>query len=709
MSSALTFDAHGFVLGMNGRALFENRAPMSVDVVSADGGASITVEGAYQSVSRNGSEIVCTGVLTSAAGSEFAFTDSYRTLPGDAGFEMSRNVEVRNASALEAGFNSRFLIAASAPSTTSDADFFMPGVLYKQNDTVPPTAIASNLADRTILVREDRLPLPITMLRLKQSGDTLSMFHIGGDPTTFTGEDGLNRIIDGRLGFGSMGLVNAGHLAAAFMFPGTEGERTYTYGGSEHGGRWAYRSHPVSKGFAQRYNLVIRLTHTAGFAPAVRETWAAAYALQNPPVIPANIQQVYRNEMDLLSAYVTHYDGTISVPFAVNVPDGTVRDTSSQMGFVGQALPAAALLVHDGLVRNNPDEVARGSEVIDFWMKNAPSSSGVIRTWYDVHSPAGNVTWRGYPTFLRVVSDGMEGVLQAYGDLKKRGGRDRLDWLAFCESYGNWLVDHQASDGSWPRSYLADGAVDSAYKTNTDHPVPFLVDLYFATGKATYRDAALKAGEYCWPTVHQSYSYVGGTPDNPNVTDKEGGMMALAAFLSLYDMTADKRWLAASEQAAWYSQTWVYCWNVPIPEDDSAAVFPKNRTTVGMSLIATGHSGADSYMAAAPFLFYRLYLITGDMHLHDFAVMLLHDTKQILDTDGSLGYKYPALQTEALSLPPLRGHGTHVWLPWLTVTQTLPLVNLYETFGNVDIREIDKMPKADVLAMNKRYGKRHGF
>ena len=73
-----------------------------------------------------------------------------------------------------------------------------------------------------------------------------------------------------------------------------------------------------------------------------------------------------------------------------------------------------------------------------------------------------------------------------------------------------------------------------------------------------------RAGEFCLHSVHESYAYVGGTPDNPNVMDKEAGMMVLDAFLSLFDLTRDPRWLTAATQTARYSETWVYCWDIPV-------------------------------------------------------------------------------------------------------------------------------------------------
>ena len=187
-------------------------------------------------------------------------------------------------------------------------------------------------------------------------------------------------------------------------------------------------------------------------------------------------------------------------------------------------------------------------------------------------------------------------------------GQDWPEWLAFCRRYGDWLVQAQNPDGSFSREYGFDGqAIDRSTDT-TDQPIRFLCDLFLATGDARYKQTALRAGEFCLRSVHDAYAYVGGTPDNPNVMDKEAGMMALDAFLSLHDLTADPRWLAAAVQAADYSETWVYCWNIPVPDGDPKVIFPKNRTTVGLSLIAAGHSGADTYMAAAPVFVLSLVL-----------------------------------------------------------------------------------------------------
>ena len=687
-------------------AAFRQTAPLAVEVVDGQGTAA-WLTGGYQSVTVSGDLRIGVGRLGSPHHTEFQVTDTYRPLPKLGAFTLTRTVSVMVAGPNDAGFSSRFSLSPETPAAMADCDFFAPGVWYKENAHVPPKALASHLGDQTFLFREDRLPLPLMMQRDKRSGATLTLAHLGGIPTTFVGENGLERLIDARLGFGSLGILNTDRPSPVFQFPGTEGQRTYIHGSSAEGNRWAYRSHPVQAGFSHHYRLLIQIGQTPGFPAAVRRAWRAVYTLQDPPVIKANLTKVFQDGIGLLAAYCRAYNGVPSVPFAATVPDGKVVDTSSQMGFVGQALPAAFLLLQSSLETHNANAAARACAVVDLWTRYSLTPAGIPRTWYDIH-PDGTYTWRDYPTFLRVASDGADGALQAWNVMQQQG-QDWPEWLAFCRRYGDWLVQAQNPDGSFSREYGFDGqAIDRSTDT-TDQPIRFLCDLFLATGDARYKQTALRAGEFCLRSVHDAYAYVGGTPDNPNVMDKEAGMMALDAFLSLHDLTADPRWLAAAVQAADYSETWVYCWNIPVPDGDPKVIFPKNRTTVGLSLIAAGHSGADTYMAAAPFLFYRLFLLTSDSHYRDMARLLLHDTKQMLDWDGTLGYAFPGLQTEALGLASPRGHGVTHWLPWLTVAQLEPILRLHQVFGSDDIDEIEKMPLPERVRRNRQFSKTHGF
>ncbi len=679
----------GIALSVSGTPAARQAMPAAIEVVGADGAATWLAAG-YDEALPKGDTVECRSTLRTTRGSAFEVRDTYRALPKQAAFTVARRVTVAQSADGDAAFSSRFAVEPLGQG--ADADYLMPGVLYQRNQHVPPTALASHLDDRAILVREDRLALPLVMQRAR-GGLTVTMAHLNANGGTIARDDGLARLADDRLQYGSLGILNEGPPSLAFQFPGTEGERTYVYGGSREGGRWALRSHPIRTGVAHSYTLLLKAGRTPDYPSAVQDAWRTVYALYAPAAPKCNLAAVYRESLRVLAAYLRRYDGAISMPFTVTVPEGVAKDTSSQMGFVGEALPAAALLLRDPKAAANSGITERAAELVDFWARECLTPSGLPRTWYDVR-PGGKVTWRGYPTYLRVACDGMLGALEAW-QAAKRAGSDHPEWLAFCRRYGDWLVANQAADGSLPRAVAADGRVAEPDKGSTVQAIPFLAALYRATGSEAYRRAALKAGEFARSTVDQAYTYIGGTPDNPNVTDKEAGLTALAAFLALADIDEKGRWIGPATRAAEFAETWLYAWNVPMPAGDPAVIFPPGRSTVGLSLIATGHSGADTFMSGAAYDYYRLYLLGGDRHFLDVARLLLHGTKQLLDLDGSLGYAHRGLQTEALTLAPLRGHGVKAWLPWLTVKHLEPLARFQGVFGTTELDAIERLPLAE--------------
>ena len=435
----------------------------------------------------------------------------------------------------------------------------------------------------------------------------------------------------GLPGFSSPGVI---------LHPGTGGEVPRPEK------RWAKRFHPLRLGFRHSYKVLIRLSYENSFTEAMQSTWRNSYDQFAPPVVPADLHTVYQDSLDLLATYAKDYNGIPGIPFAVHLKDGTPKFVSFQMGFVGQQTTAAYHLLRHGLATKQPKSVAMGESIVDFWVAQSLTEAGLPRTWYD---PYPQPHWIPYNTFLRIASDGAEGILHAWGVMHRHGQR-KTAWLRFCERFGRWLVTHQNSDGSFYREYDFNGTPVGRSRLGSTHPIQFLVDLSKATGQKGYLDAALRAGTFCLSHVHKLLAYVGGTPDNPDVMTRESGLIAIDAFLSLYDATQEKVWLDAASQAANFSETWLYVWNVPIPQQDERADFPKGISTSGLSIIATGQSGADVFMAAYPFQYYRLYLYTGDQHFLTVARLLLHNTKQIVDRQGSHGYAHSGMLTEALTV-----------------------------------------------------------
>jgi hypothetical protein len=264
-------------------------------------------------------------------------------------------------------------------------------------------------------------------------------------------------------------------------------------------------------------------------------------------------------------------------------------------------------------------------------------------------------------------------------------GRDHPEWLRWCREFADWLLPQQRDDGSFPRAWKpGTSEVVNASGSATYSPIPLLVDLTKATRDKKYLDSAVRAGEYLWADYGTRGYYVGGALDNPDITDKEGGLLSLEAFLSLYDATNDQRWLIRAGHAADYTETWIRIWNTPIPQDgdDAELHWKKNVSTVGLQgITARGAGGADEYLDWSAPAYAKLYKYTKDRHYLDVALILLHDTKSMLAMPGrTYGLVGPGWQIENWSLAYNRGYGTPgKSLPWLTIN------HLHSIFGLEDV------------------------
>jgi hypothetical protein len=186
-------------------------------------------------------------------------------------------------------------------------------------------------------------------------------------------------------------------------------------------------------------------------------------------------------------------------------------------------------------------------------------------------------------------------------------------------------------------------------------------------------DAAERAGDFGWRMSQSESRFVGGTIDNPDVIDKEAATISLEGYLDLQDATKDRRWLQRARTSGDIAETWIYTWNVPMPADadDAKLHWKRGVPTVGLQLIATGHSLVDAYMAFDVGSFARLARLTGDPHYLAVARILLHNTKAMIALPGRpLGLRGPGWQQEHYCLTLPRGVGRHQeWLPWVAVSQ----------------------------------------
>ncbi len=663
-------------------------APVQLEFFLADRVSTST--SAYQEVVRNSRGFVGRAVLWNKR-VRFEVEDQWTVARRE--LHLSRAVRVRGDG--EGGFLSGVTFEFTRPTGWTDAQWFAPGVLYGGFANLSANAIGGRAYYRpggyTVRIREDRLPAPLILAHF-DDGSSLAVLNPAprGGTTTADANDVLSvPLVDERFQFGAIGgLERDGTLAVGYWFPGSEGEVTYagnTYpGGQLHQLRPRY--HPIRDGLTQRYEVLFQLGHQERFVDAYPRAWRRAWEALRPEPASVDLTSARRAIVDVLAHNVIEKEGRAGIP---NYLDVLVKSTPPEgqnmvLGFTGKNLEAAQFLLREAEM----DTGSRG-------LKLRGMAETMITSFLSlkVAPPEGEgfhlgtgrpVCALGRPeVYLRSFGDDLKALLKAY-QREKRSGREHGDWLAWCRAFGDWLLTQEQKGGGFPRSWMpGTGEVIAASPNSSYNAVSLLVLLSKATGDTRYLNAAVRAADFCWSNGQSQGRFVGGTIDNPDVLDKEAATLSLEAYLHLHEATGDPKWLPRAVAAAQFAETWIYCWNVPMPadDDDSHRHWKQGVSTVGLQLISTGHSLVDAYMAFDVDEYARLAKLTGDRHYLDVACLLLHNTKSMLALPGrTFDLGEPGWQQEHWSLAPRRGYGLHRgWLPWVATSQ------LNGIFGLMDL------------------------
>ncbi len=610
---------------------------------------------------------------------------------------VSRKVEV--AGNAPGGFYSSVILTVDPSVGWFDVNYLAPGLLYGDptydGDRSPGGTL--NYKARRFLMREDILSAPLFALSFN-NGTSVAVLDPAPRGDTTMEETPLKAVMsDARFQFGALGAwqTDEGPIEFGFWFPGTTSSYGFGRGAQPATPRWIRRYHPIAQGVSHSYQVSFRFGQNESFPDVTRNAWRWAWNTLDPEITYIDVEQMRQVLIDHLVSQANTINGRTAMPFVVN----TITDqlqwnyTMTAMGFVGKNIECADQLLREG----DRDNTERGQKMRQTGLAiisshiQALSSIPLQGTGYDLETgkPWDNSVkesdrnWTA--PWLRNATEGMRVLMRAY-QREKTQGRQHPEWFNWIKQYVDWLIQQQRPDGSFPRRWEhGSSEVAEASGTTSYNPVPLLVLMTEETGDPKYEESAIRAAEYVWKNWGSRGVFIGGTIDNPNITDKEAGMLSLEAFLSLYESTKELKWLQRAQAAANFTESWIWIWDVPMPlnANDADLHWKKGVPAIGFQgIAASAVGGVDEYLDWSVPSYAKLYNLTKDEHYLDVARLLLHNTKSMVALPGrQYDYKGTGWQQEGWSMSPgsRRGIGGHrFWLPWISANHLYGITGLEE-------------------------------
>lgn len=660
----------------------------------------------YDSVTDHGGCFQATVRCTADEGTVVDVTDDWRVI-NETTVEVSRNAVVISAGE-SAGLRLEFEITTCFGGNTGTDDFqyFIPGSLYNRNDT-DHDGVEDYLRTYVQDYRDDRLA-SLAVLAFSPSAGRWAALTRPATPafdTAISGEDMLARHFVQRTDIGSLGLRPRDGSQTSFRasYPFAE---EYSYCLTMNRDGWAaYAPNEAGASLSITYRLTV--------ADASSLTDAIAHVTADQMVTlgtrPRRPSFTLRDSLDYRAELCQHFyrewgeteDPRQPAGYMVHFSPRSGRTQGSllEFGFTG----AQSLLAYDGLrygrERNIPLYVLRAQRVIDFFIRHCQLANGFPQGIYDVAKrdftywftgillpfqysdskqtarsyvgrEVADALWpvaqelRQIPgNYTRTMCDSFLPVLRAY-QLERDHGVEHEDWLAAAVKFGRFLLERQGEDGSWHRGYGTDGrpltspaawfgASDTEAKSGTIFPVPVLLQLHTLTGDQEYLDSARRAAEFITTTYVDTLEYLGGLNDTTHIKsvkiDAISVMFAMRSLLQVYEATQDDRYLRAAADAAKVLASWVYLWDVPLPDGTLLARSDFKSSGWVVCDVIPGGSYLDCEFPEFIGDYVRVAELTGSEMLFQVAELVEYGMQHALSVPENMhGYVMAGIQCEGI-------------------------------------------------------------
>lgn len=711
--SGLTFTknsdgTYGIVIRAGEDGLLATQPEPAILRVKNEQGTGRMITSGYKSVKGSKSKFTCQATLSTSDGSKFTITDIYNVV-NDNLCTVKRTVKVDKANKLDKGYSSQFsLISAASETALSRFDLFAPGFLYRTNTHNNKSASNPDLASGEFCFKEMQYGLPLFMAHSPSSNKTISLSHVNPKISSGIVEKDYKEkwVVTSSIQYGSLGAeIKSGKVAINFAYPSIADS--------------APRSHPVTAGQSHTYTLALGTGVHDDYTTAAVESYKQHFAQNDIELYDVDIKDAYTAQMEMFAALAAPIIGdsgnrAYGLPWSISLPDGKPQAFELQNGFVGRQATISYQLMRYGKEIGNNEVFQKGLEMAKFWFSDQQLVDyGLPRSWWiqtkkiDGYNNEYIGDFWTYPSFTRCFTDGMEGLLDCTRLAEAYSMPEAEEWAKIIHKFGEFLLSAEtAGDGSFYRAYQKDGKylrdvnaigpweseqkkVQANSKTNTLIPVRLLIRLYEWSGDKRYLDRAIEAGEYGYDKYFKEMgTFIGGTPDNSNVVDKEAGVFAMYAFNALYQATGDRKWLTAAEYAAIYTFSYTYCYDFAIQGSDPANIF-RDGGVSGYSLITAGSRGTDNFNANIYYELFKLHVLTGEEFYATAAKLLERNTKRAMDLDGTKGYAHRALLVEATTICDLTFSSVSTWLPWCGAANGEPMIDFYQAFGAHNIADVE--------------------
>ena len=421
--------------------------PAGIEIYRADNDVHNFAAG-YKTVQKTAAGIDAQAEVAGGENVVFHIDDKWSIASGL--LSLRRSVEVKGSA--PGGFDSAIDLKIDSSIGWPDINFMVPGAIYGDptydGDRSPGGTM--NYKARHLMMREDILAAPLFAMSFN-NGASIAFLDPAPRGDTTEEESKLTNLTmtDARFQFGALGAWQAedGAIDFGFRYPGTIKE----FGGprgAPAAERWVRRYHPITEGFTHSYQLQFRFGQGESFRDVTRDAWRWAWTALKPPVNYINVEQMRRVLLDHLESQVLTIDGRTAMPFVVDTMNDVRNWNWSMvaMGFVGKNIECADMLLREG----DRDKTARGQKMRQTGLDMITTIVTILHdvplrgTGFDLTS---GTPWDHIWTspWLRNATEDMTVLMRAYRR-ELAQGRPHPEWLAWVQSYSDWLVKQQRED-----------------------------------------------------------------------------------------------------------------------------------------------------------------------------------------------------------------------------------------------------------------------